>query len=537
MSRKDQIVEGEREIMMSSSPPSMLNFNTKRFSTNDPSNFSSSGGGGGPLSARDLAEKFDEMATTGSDGSGSGSGAADSGAQSQHLNTAEKRAKPSGARGAGSNSPPPIAHHGNEPFVIGVAGGTASGKTTVCREIIQRLSNQRVVIVEQDAFYRGLTKEEEANVSEYNFDHPDAFDKKALLECIEQLKKRQPVKIPVYDFTTHQRSETETKLVNPGEVVIIEGIMVLHMEEVRKALNMKIFVDTDDDLRLARRIKRDTVSRGRDVDNVIAQYTKFVKPMFDQFISPSKRFADVIIPCGRDVNHVAIDLITQHVHVKLDQKDLRRIYPNLYLINTSFQTKALHTIIRDKNTSKQDFVFYADRLIRIVVEAGLGCLPFAEKIVTTPTGKQYVGVDFGNKICGVSVIRSGESMENALRACANRIKLGKILIERNKGIHQDCALIYERLPSDIKDRHVLLMDPIVGTGYAVTSAIELLLSKGVKEGNIIVLSLIAVPEGMHRLLRKYPSVKLVTSEIDDGISDNYTVLPGIGNFGDRYFSG
>ena len=112
----------------------------------------------------------------------------------------------------------------------------------------------------------------------------------------------------------------------------------------------------------------------------------------------------------------------------------------MYLINTSFQTKALHTIIRDKSTSKQDFVFYADRLIRIVVEAGLGCLPFAEKIVTTPTGQQYVGVDFGNKICGVSVIRSGESMENALRAFANRIKLGKILIERNRWTSKDCNL-------------------------------------------------------------------------------------------------
>ena len=147
-----------------------------------------------------------------------------------------------------------------------------------------------------------------------------------------------------------------------------------------------------------------------------------------------------------------------------------------------------------------------------------------------------MGVDFGNKICGVSVIRSGESMENALRACANRIKLGKILIERNRGTSKDCNLIYERLPADIKDRHVLLMDPIVGTGFAVTSAIELLLSKGVKEGHIIVLSLIAVPEGMHRLLRKYPSVKLVTSEIDQGISKEFTVVPGIGNFGDRYFS-
>jgi len=475
-----------------------------------------------------LEERFNELGVSGSSTPGAHAGL---------QNTSEKRAQPHSSTVGenGTGSPPRYKEYNNEPFVIGVAGGTASGKTTVCNEIIQRLSNQRVVIIAQDSFYRGLTKEEEENVSQYNFDHPNAFDKEAILEVISLLKKRQPVHIPIYDFKTHQRS-SETKLVNPGEVVIIEGIMVLHMEEIRNELNMKIFVDTDDDLRLARRIKRDTLSRGRDVDNVIAQYTMFVKPMFDQFISPSKRFADVIIPCGRDVNHVAIDLITQHVHVKLDQKDLRRIYPNLYLINTSFQTKALHTIIRDKNTSKQDFVFYSDRLIRIVVEAGLGCLPFAEKIVTTPTGNQYVGVDFGHKLCGVSVIRSGESMENALRACANRIKLGKILIERNRGVHQDCSLIYERLPVDIKDRHVLLMDPIVGTGYAVTSAIKLLLSKGVKEGNIIVLSLIAVPEGMHRLLGKYPSVKLVTSEIDDGIAKDFTVVPGIGNFGNRYFS-
>lgn len=432
------------------------------------------------------------------------------------------------------NSPPFKDGYVNEPFFIGVAGGTASGKTTVCSEIIQRLSNQRVVLIAQDSFYRGLTKEEEARVSEYNFDHPNAFDKAALLDCIKALKRREPVHIPIYDFKTHQRS-SESKLVNPGEVVIVEGILVLHMEEIRKEVNMKIFVDTDDDVRLARRIKRDTLARGRDVDNVIAQYTKFVKPMFDQFIFPSKRYADVIIPCGRDVNHVAIDLITQHVQVKMGQNDLRRIYPNLYLINTSFQTKALHTIIRDKTTSKQDFVFYADRLIRIVVEAGLGCLPFTEKIVHTPEGVEYAGVSFGNKICGVSVIRSGESMENALRACASRIKLGKILIARGKE-HKNCELVYERLPADIAERHVLLMDPIVGTGYAITSAIELLLTKGVKEGNIIVLSLIAVPEGVHRVLRRYPGIKLVTSEIDEKVDENYLVLPGVGNFGDRYFS-
>mmetsp|Transcript_14962 Transcript_14962/g.38051 ORF Transcript_14962/g.38051 Transcript_14962/m.38051 type:complete len:129 (-) Transcript_14962:194-580(-) len=127
-------------------------------------------------------------------------------------------------------------------------------------------------------------------------------------------------------------------------------------------------------------------------------------------------------------------------------------------------------------------------------------------------------------------------MENALRACANKVKLGKILVLREGANSRKCQLVYERLPSDIKERHVLLMDPIIGTGFAVTSAIELLLSKGVLEGNIIVLSLIAVPEGLHRILRKYPGVKLVTSEIDKCVSDDYRILPGIGNFGDRYFT-
>ena len=299
-SKVDEVKQDQRDMLLSSSPPNFVNFNSKK-------HFSS----GDHKAARNLEEKFNTL------------GVDPSSEELSVQNTAEKRAQGTGGIASavnGNESPPGLyKEYNNEPFVIGVAGGTASGKTTVCNEIIQRLSNQRVVIIAQDSFYRGLTKEEEENVSEYNFDHPDAFDKNALLECIHQLKKRQSVHIPIYDFKTHQRS-AETKLVNPGEVVIVEGIMVLHMEEVRKELNMKIFVDTDDDLRLARRIKRDTISRGRDVDNVIAQYTKFVKPMFDQFISPSKRFADVIIPCGRDVNHVAIDLITQHVHVKLDQR-------------------------------------------------------------------------------------------------------------------------------------------------------------------------------------------------------------------------
>lgn len=430
----------------------------------------------------------------------------------------------------------PILRHASgsanrEPFLIGVAGGTASGKTTVCDQIIQQLHDHRVVLVNQDSFYRGLTVEELACVSEYNFDHPDAFDTDGMLETLQALKGGQAVEIPIYDFKAHQRSN-KTRKMNAADVVIIEGILVFHDPAVRAILNMKIFVDTDADVRLARRIRRDTLERGRDVKGVLEQYAKFVKPSFDDFVLPTKKYADVIIPRGGD-NSVAIHLIVEHIRIKLGQHDLRKIYPNVYVIHSTFQIRGMHTLIRNKETTKHDFVFYADRLIRLVVEHGLGHLPFTEMQVVTPTESTYIGVDFCKKLCGVSVIRSGESMENALRACCKGIKIGKILIHREGDFGKQ--LIYEKLPRDIAERHVLLLDPILGTGNSAVKAIELLMNKGVPEENIIFLNLISAPEGIHVVCRRYPRLKIVTSEIDAGLNEDYRVVPGMGEFGDRYF--
>ncbi|KAG2405390.1 Uridine kinase-like protein [Vigna angularis] len=418
--------------------------------------------------------------------------------------------------------------HPNRPFVIGVSGGTASGKTTVCDMIIQQLHDHRV-----DSFYRGLRPEELERVHEYNFDHPDAFDTEQLLECMGKLISGQGVHVPIYDFKKHQRSSDSFRQVNASDVIILEGILVFHDQHVRDLMNMKIFVDTDADVRLARRIRRDTVERGRDINSVLEQYAKFVKPAFDDFVLPSKKYADVIIPRGGD-NHVAIDLIVQHIRTKLGQHDLCKIYPNVYVIQSTFQIRGMHTLIRDRDISKHDFVFYSDRLIRLVVEHGLGHLPFTEKQVVTPTGSVYTGVDFCKKLCGVSIVRSsanietlvvlklelftsrlcswtycstlfldysGESMENALRACCKGIKIGKILIHRDGDNGKQ--LIYEKLPKDISERHVLLLDP--------------------------------APEGIHCVCKRFPSLKIVTSEIDVELNEEYRVIPGLGEFGDRYF--
>lgn len=224
-----------------------------------------------------------------------------------------------------------------EPLFIGVAGGTASGKTTVCDQVINRLQEQSVAVICLDSFYRDLTPEEieAAENGLHNFDSPNAFDTETMMDCLEHLKVirkaelfvyklaqprqwnprlelysnalwfffnlvqvLQPYDIPEYDFTTHKRSG-KTRRVMPADVIIVEGILVLHIEEIRSMLNMKIYVDTDDDVRLARRIQRDVKHRGRDVAGVIEQYTRHVKPAFDQFIAPSRRHADVIIPWHR----------------------------------------------------------------------------------------------------------------------------------------------------------------------------------------------------------------------------------------------
>ncbi|OWM85901.1 hypothetical protein CDL15_Pgr012151 [Punica granatum] len=397
-----------------------------------------------------------------------------------------------------STSSPDNMH--KQPFVIGVAGGAASGKTTVCDMIIQQLHDQRVVLVNQDSFYHNLSEEELTRVHEYNFDHPDAFDTGKLLSSMEKLKHMQAVDIPNYDFKSYKNNVFPARRVNPSDVIILEGILIFHDPRVRDLMNMKIFVDTDADVRLARRIRRDTVEKGRDIGAVLDQYSKFVKPAFDDFILPTKKYADIIIPRGGD-NHVAI--------------------------------RGMHTLIRDSQTTKHDFVFYADRLIRLVVEHGLGHLPFTEKQVITPTGSVYTGVDFCKRLCGVSVIRSGESMENALRACCKGIKIGKILIHREGDNGQQ--LIYEKLPTDIADRHVLLLDPILGTGNSAVQAISLLIRKGVPESNIIFLNLISAPQGVHVVCKAFPRIKIVTSEIDIGLNEDFRVVPGMGEFGDRYF--
>ena len=180
-----------------------------------------------------------------------------------------------------------------------------------------------------------------------------------------------------------------------------------------------------------------------------------------------------------------------------------------------------------------------------MVEFGLGQLPFVERTVTTPTGRPYVGVDFARRLCAVSMIRSGEAMEAALRACCKGVKIGKVLVQRDRcdgdvaaakdAGGDDKGADYVRLPADIEDRHVLLLDPILATGGSACTAIDTILSAGVPESRIIFLTLIAGPEGVRRVCTRHPSITVVASEIDEGVEGGLLV-PGLGDFGNRYYS-
>jgi uridine kinase len=201
-----------------------------------------------------------------------------------------------------------------KPLVIGVAGGSGSGKTTVARKLYEQFA-ESVVYIEQDAYYKDQSHLSFKQRTETNYDHPLAFDHDLLLGHIDQLQLYKPVQKPIYDYVLHTRSDQTVKL-EPKDVIILEGILILEDERLRSLMDIKVFVDTDADVRILRRMERDINERGRSIDSVVNQYLEVVRPMHLQFIEPSKRYADLIIPEGGH-NQVAINLLINQIRTIL----------------------------------------------------------------------------------------------------------------------------------------------------------------------------------------------------------------------------
>nr|XP_025870842.1 uridine-cytidine kinase-like 1 [Vulpes vulpes] len=393
--------------------------------------------------------------------------------------------------------PPWYNEHGTqskEAFAIGLGGGSASGKTTVARMIIEALDVPWVVLLSMDSFYKVLTtqQQEQAAHNNFNFDHPDAFDFDLIVSTLKKLKQGKSVKVPVYDFTTHSRKK-DWKTLYGANVIIFEGIMAFADKTLLELLDMKIFVDTDSDIRLVRRLRRDISERGRDIEGVIKQYNKFVKPAFDQYIQPTMRVADIVVPWGSG-NTVAIDLIVQHMHSQLEERELsvraalasaHQCHPlprTLSVLKSTPQVRGMHTIIRDKETSRDEFIFYSKRLMRLLIEHALSFLPF-----------QVRG--------GGGAHHHQETSRDEFIFYSKRLM--RLLIE-----HALSFLPFQPAPPQDHD---------------------------VPEDKIFLLSLLMAEMGVHSVAYAFPRVRIITTAVDKRVNDLFRIIPGIGNFGDRYF--
>ena len=204
-------------------------------------------------------------------------------------------------------------------ILIGIAGGSGSGKTLVARSIIRDLGSTRVAIIDQDSYYRDLDDIPIADRDLRNFDHPDAFDNELLKQHIRQLSEGKSIEQPIYDYTRHARLR-ETKTIGDHVVIVLEGILIFVDEELREMMDIKLFIDADADIRLVRRIERDVRERGRAIESILRQYQATVRPMHLQFVEPSKRYADLIVPEGGH-NRVAIDLMKVKIKDLLRERD------------------------------------------------------------------------------------------------------------------------------------------------------------------------------------------------------------------------
>ncbi|KAI4242136.1 MAG: hypothetical protein L6R40_004179 [Gallowayella cf. fulva] len=412
--------------------------------------------------------------------------------------------------------------------IIGVAGSSGSGKTSLAHAIVSALNLPWVVIMSMDSFYKILTPEQHtlAHRNEYDLDAPAAIDFDLMVDRLKDLKQGRRAEIPIYSFEEHQRQENTVSIYSP-HVLILEGILALYDQRVLDLLDVKIFAEADADLCLARRIMRDVKERGRDIEGCIKQWTSFVKPNFQRHVYPQRDHADIIIPRGIE-NRVALDMVVKHVQLLLVKKsrnhqaDLKRLgqqvedeplSPNVLLLTQTEQITAITTILQNPATDDVDFIFYFDRLTTLLVERALENLHFETKTVRTPQGSQYHGLETKGETSAVVILRGGSCLETGLKRVIPDCKLGRLLVQSNYRTGEP-ELHYAHLPEDIS-RHssVLLLDPQMSSGGAALMTVRVLVDHGVAASRIVFVTYSAGKMGVNRLLKVFPDVRVVVCTI------------------------
>ncbi|KAH0169835.1 uridine-cytidine kinase-like protein-like 1, partial [Aureobasidium melanogenum] len=422
--------------------------------------------------------------------------------------------------------------------IIGVAGSSGSGKTSLALAIIKQMSLPWVVILSMDSFYRPLTPDQiaAAHRNEYDFDSPDAIDFDVLVERLRDIKEGKKAEIPVYSFEKHSRLDKTTTIYSP-HVLILEGIFALHDQRVLDLLDLRIFCEADGDLCLSRRIVRDIKERGRDIEGCIKQWFTFVKPNFHKFVEPQRNVADIIVPRGIE-NKVAIDMVADRIHKTLDSKseehraELKRLgketkdlplSPNVAILDGPSQITGINTLLSSKETTREDFVFYFDRLAALLVERATENADFDSITVKTPPphSHKYNGLRMTGEVSAVVILRGGSILETGLRRVIPDCRTGRMLIQTSYRTGEP-ELHYFKMAGDISTHNkVLLLDPQMSSGGAALMAVRVLLDHGVEESRIVFVTYIAGKRGLNRLMTVFPDIHVVACRVIDDYEERW----------------
>ena len=436
----------------------------------------------------------------------------------------------------------------SSPYIIGIAGLSGSGKTTVAQEIISSINEPWTVLLSLDNFYNELTPEqkERAYNSAYDFDHPDAVDMDLIYESLKSIKQGKRTDIPVYSFTSHSRVPDEKITIYGANVVIIEGIFTLYSQKILDLMDCKVFVDTDIDICYTRRLLRDIVHRGREISSVIKQWDTFVKPNAVSYLLPTRANADIVIPRGSD-NYIALEFLIEHLKRQLHKKSIQHVqhlkslgrqikpvnWSQVHILENTNQLKAIKTIILDKQSSIDDFIFYFNRIASILISESLNYATYtpgsefsSPKSITTPVGFTLPTKDawfLTSDVVAVSIIRSGDCFIRSIRRIIPSARIGKLLIQTDSRTGEP-QLHTEKLPVVSKETKILLFDAQTISGAAAIMAIKVLLDHGVEESQIVLVSYTATEIGIRRIFNAFPQVELVVACIGSRITQIDSIM-------------
>lgn len=409
------------------------------------------------------------------------------------------------------------------PYIIGVGGPSGSGKTSVAAKIVSSLNVPWTVLISLDNFYKPLTPEQRSQAfrNEYDFDHPSAIDLNLAYECILNLKEGKKTSIPVYSFVEHNRVPGKNITIYGASVIVLEGIYALYDDRLLNLMDLKIYVDADLDVCLARRLSRDIVYRGRELQGCIQQWEKFVKPNADKYLRPTMQSANAIVPSLND-NGVAVQFLINHIKSKLqfkseehlkeliklgysDSKPIKE-HSSVHELESTNQVESIKTMLLDKAVKRDDFVFYFDRVAAILLYKVLDDVPVYQKCtIETPNGivvSNSIRCNY-DQFTAINIIRSGDCFMHSLKKTIPNIALGKLLIQSDSQTGEP-QLHCEFLPPGIdKYERVLLMEAQIISGAAMIMAIQVLLDHGVLLERIKVVVYLATELGVRRIINAF----------------------------------